>query len=116
MLDVSEHRDRYLWIDPPWVLMKGNSEVASAGNYPDPHGPGYQEKHEHWGSNVREFVDGAVLREVTCSSSGETSFEFDGDLRLLALVPEHPESQGWYDDWYAKEKEKRRARATEQGA
>ena len=33
--DPAAHRENYLWIDPPWVLMTGDSEVASGAGYPD---------------------------------------------------------------------------------
>jgi hypothetical protein len=102
MADPARHRADYLWVDPPWELLREGVLAVSAADYPDPADAQYRELHEAWGEQVRPLLDRAVLTGVEHRTNGVTEFSFDGGvtLRAQASGAERDETL-WYDDWYA---------------
>lgn len=100
MADPEEHRRSFVWIDPPWQLLKGDRFITGAADYPDPELPEYLALHEAWGAVVMPLLNGAVLEAVTQLGDESTEFRFQGDVRVQ--VGDGGEPQGWYDDWYLK--------------
>jgi hypothetical protein len=101
LFDEGDHRQRYVWIDPPWVLERGGAVVASGGDYPEPTEPEYQLKHEAWCAWVKALLDGAEFRSATASLGGTVNVRMSGALELV-LLPGEPSPDRWYDDWYVK--------------
>ena len=96
------HRD-YIWIDPPWELLRGDLRLVRAADYTSSADSDYLPRHTEWGSRVRLLLDGAVLTDVAALPDGSAEFVFARDLILRVVATEtEPDESRWYDDWYAK--------------
>jgi hypothetical protein len=102
LFDPGNHRHRYVWIDPPWVLERGSAVVASGGDYPDPTEPAYQLKHQTWCAWVKALLDGTVLQSAVSLPDGTGCIRFSRGLNLLLLGSGGSDPERWYDDWYVK--------------
>src|SRR5262245_53404589 len=103
MADASRHWESYIWVDPPWSLLRRGARVMGSDDYPDPEDSDYRTDHESWGRDVRSTIGEAELQAIRIEPDGTTEFAFGGGIRLAVGVaggPRDPES--WYDDWYAK--------------
>ena len=87
---------RYIWIEPPWTLYRGDSIVTSSGDYSD-------DTFRAWS---RHFE--ALNRTTFVGWEGRddgTIFKFSGECTIF--VPAgyaNREENGWFDHWYASEK------------
>jgi hypothetical protein len=99
MVDPLRHRERYIWIDPPWRLSKNAAVVVASATYP----PGEDAPDlEAWRRTVRSVLDGAILEGLQAQPDGSAEFAFQGAIRLCVGVGlEGRSPQKWYDDWFA---------------
>jgi hypothetical protein len=103
MADQEHHGKNYLWVDPPWDLLRAGLREIGAADYPDPDGPEYLVRHEAWGARVRSCLEGAILREVESAADGGAIFSFEGGVVLAVSAVERDQDETrWYDNWYAK--------------
>jgi len=104
LFDPENHRHRYVWVDPPWVLKRRESEIASGADYPDPAEAEHQAKHETWCARVKALLDGRVLKDARSWPDGTVDMRLSGRLTLVLLAHDDraDDSERWYDDWYVK--------------
>ena len=102
--DKADHRHAYIWVDPPWELLRDGARLVGSAEYPHHEAPDYLERHTAWGAVVWPVLTDAVLTDVRSSVDGTTEFSFAGGV-VLKVGTGEPEADGWalwYDDWYAK--------------
>ena len=102
MVDRERHSDDYIWIDPPWTLLRDGVVAGSSASYPSPEADDYLIRHEAWGAVVRDVLEGGVLEGASGLSDGTTEFTFEGGISLRVEATDRDEEGYWYDDWYAR--------------
>ena len=102
MVRAARHEDDFIWIEPPWLLLRGGAEVASSADYPPHDSSDCSERAQAWRALVAPLLQGAVLEGVTAAPDGSALFRFQGAMLLHAGLGDPTDAAPWYDDWFAK--------------
>jgi hypothetical protein len=101
--DPSDQRRSYIWVDPPWELLKDGVRHADSTEYPHHEDVDYRERHEEWAKRVGPLLEGATLLDVRPGAGGSTLFSLSGAVLLQVGSTDSRADHQWYDDWHAKE-------------
>jgi hypothetical protein len=103
MADAVDHRQSYIWVDPPWELVRDGVRLAGSAGYPGHEDADYEERHEAWSSVVKPLLADVFLTGVELLGDGTVQFVLSNHVILAvgAMEPDQDEA-AWYDDWYAK--------------
>jgi hypothetical protein len=92
--DDREKHGHYIWVDPPWALLRASEEITTSDSYSE-------DTFEEWRqlfSPLRE----TTLRDVESAENGEVTLVFsDGYTLFIPLDPESANPDSDYDHWYA---------------
>ena len=96
--DLVDHKRRYLWIEPPWEIVRenGESECSSESEESELIGPGVRGK-------CADLIRGKALVAIRCDDDGLVEFEFQGGVCILSWPPEpdgDEEEIEKYDDFF----------------
>ena len=108
-------KGRYVWIDPPWRLLRGDEVIVSGSDYPDHSEASYAPQFAAFCDRL-SAIRQSRLEDVRYVGEDATEFAFRHNLRLLVLhQAAGPDAADWYDDWYARDDEMGARGAVEQG-
>ena len=85
----------YIWIDPPWYLIRADEVVTTAWDVPDPDDANYETQFENW-SKLFDPLNDTILEDASLESDGKLILKFSSGLSLE--VPHDPKDD---DHWYA---------------
>lgn len=104
-IDKNTNMGTYIWIDPPWSLMKDGAVICSSSSYPDLQAEDYQNLHEEWCSQF-DAVSESRIESIEATEAGALTIEMEGGF--VFEVPEDAwqsdDSEDWYDHWYVRSK------------
>jgi hypothetical protein len=103
IMDSRHAGPEFLWIDPPWALLRGQVVIVSAESYPSDHeAPDSGERFKAWAA-LAGPLEGVTFERIGRSSDGSVEFHFSGDLRLVVPTGiDDLNDDSWYDHWYAR--------------
>jgi len=102
-LHIDENRKGgdYIWIDPPWALLRDGATIATSASYPDPEDEDYQRRHVEWGSQFDDVFE-SHIHQISATAEGALRIELDDGYAFDAPADpfESEEEDDWYDHWY----------------
>jgi hypothetical protein len=95
--------DRYVWIDPPWDLLRNDQLFLDSSTYPNPHSVAGRHREGTWLRKASWFRPGAFLA-LSREPGQLVGFRFVNGWSILAPASAAARDVGqWYDDWYIAE-------------
>jgi hypothetical protein len=99
-IDENRKHGSYLWIDPPWEFMHGESLVRSSRTCPHHELPEYENLFAEWTRGLNPLLSTRILL-LDAHEDGTLRLQFERGYSLVAPADaEFGDEEGWYDHWY----------------
>lgn len=93
----------YLWLDPPWRIVRGNEAFLHSATYPQVERPGSRAREREWLDHARGFPGGYLLSLRLVRFQQRVVFDFADGWRIETPIDDpEPDPDWWFDDWYAR--------------